>query len=99
MKVFLFFLSALTINTCLTEKKDSIEIQKNTQIDSEQKIVIVDDLVATGGTAIACAELFTDNFNIKHSNILILSVINLEDLGGRKLILNKGFAIQTIIDY
>ena len=77
----------------------SIEIQKNTQIDSEQKIVIVDDLVATGGTAIACAELFTDNFNIKHSNILILSVINLEDLGGRKLILNKGFAIQTIIDY
>ena len=77
----------------------SIEIQKNTQIQSNQKVVIVDDLVATGGTAIACAELFTENFDIKHSNILILSVINLEDLGGRKLILNKGFDIQTIIDY
>ena len=78
----------------------SIEIQKNTQINSEHdKIVIVDDLVATGGTAIACAELLSENFNVKNSNILILSIINLEDLGGRKLIQKKGFLIETIIDY
>ena len=77
----------------------SIEIQKNTQIKSNDKIVIVDDLVATGGTAIACAELLTENFNIKNSNILILSIINLEDLGGRKLIQEKGFLIETIVDY
>ena len=77
----------------------SIEIQKNTQIKSNDKIVIVDDLVATGGTAIACAELLTENFNVKNSNILILSVINLEDLGGRKLIQEKGFLIETIVDY
>ena len=77
----------------------SIEIQKNTQIKSNDKIVIVDDLVATGGTAIACAELLTENFNVKNSNILILSVINLEDLGGRKLIQEKGFLIDTIVDY
>ena len=42
----------------------SIEIQQNTNVNKDQKIVIVDDLVATGGTAIACAELFTENFNI-----------------------------------
>ena len=77
----------------------SIEIQKNTKIKTNQKIVIVDDLVATGGTAIACAELFTENFNIKNSDILILSVINLIDLGGEKLIKERGFSIQTIIDY
>ena len=77
----------------------SIEIQKNTQIESNDKIVIVDDLVATGGTAIACAELLTENFNVKNSNILILSIINLEDLGGRKLIQEKGFLIETIVDY
>ena len=77
----------------------SIEIQKNTQIKSNDKIVIVDDLVATGGTAIACAELLTENFNVKNSNILILSIINLEDLGGRKLIQEKGFLIETIVDY
>ena len=44
----------------------SIEIQKNTKVSSNQKIVIVDDLVATGGTAIACAELFTENLSLIH---------------------------------
>ena len=48
----------------------SIEIQQNTHAKDGQKIVIVDDLVATGGTAIACAELFTENFGIKESDIL-----------------------------
>ena len=51
----------------------SIEIQKNTVIQNNQKVVIVDDLVATGGTAIACAELFTENFNVKNSDILFIA--------------------------
>ena len=77
----------------------SIEIQKNTKVSSNQKIVIVDDLVATGGTAIACAELFTENFNVKNSDILILGVIDLTALGGSSLIRQKGYAIETLIDY
>ena len=77
----------------------SIEIQKNTNISKGQKIVIVDDLVATGGTAIACAELLTENFNVRNEDILILSIINLTDLGGSKLIKEKGFSIKTIVDY
>jgi|TARA_B100001741_G_scaffold252394_1_gene214313 adenine phosphoribosyltransferase len=77
----------------------SIEIQKNTKVSSNQKIVIVDDLVATGGTAIACAELFTENFNVKNSDILILGVIDLTTLGGSLLIREKGYAIETLIDY
>ena len=77
----------------------SIEIQKNTNISKGQKIVIVDDLVATGGTAIACAELLTENFNVRNEDILILSIIDLTDLGGSKLIKEKGFSIKTIVDY
>ena len=77
----------------------SIEIQQNTNIKKNQKIVIVDDLVATGGTAIACAELLTENFSVKNENILILCVIDLKELGGSKLISKKGFFIKTIIDY
>ena len=77
----------------------SIEIQKITDINENQKIVIVDDLVATGGTAIACAELLTENFNVKNKNILILSVIDLSSLGGSKLIKEKGFLIKTFINY
>ena len=77
----------------------SIEIQKNTNIMKGQKIVIVDDLVATGGTAIACAELLTENFNVRNEDILILSIIDLTDLGGSKLIKEKGYSIKTIVDY
>ncbi len=77
----------------------SIEIQKNTNIKKGQKIVIVDDLVATGGTAIACAELLTENFNVSNEDILILSIIDLTELGGSKLIKEKGFSIRTIVDY
>ncbi len=77
----------------------SIEIQKNTNIRKGQKIVIVDDLVATGGTAIACAELLTENFNVNNEDILILSIIDLPELGGSALIREKGFSIKTIIDY
>jgi len=77
----------------------SIEIQKNTKVEVNQKIVIVDDLVATGGTAIACAELFTENFGVKNSDILILGIIDLTALGGSKLIREKDYKIQTLIDY
>ena len=77
----------------------SIEIQQNTNIKKNQKIVIVDDLVSTGGTAIACAELLTENFSVRNENILILCVIDLKELGGSKLISEKGFSIKTIIDY
>ena len=77
----------------------SIEIQKNTNIIKGQKIVIVDDLVATGGTAIACAELLTENFNVSNQDILILSIIDLTELGGSKLIKEKGFSIKTLVDY
>ena len=77
----------------------SIEIQKNTEIKNTQKIIIVDDLVATGGTAIACAELITENFNVKNSDILILCIINLLELGGSKLIKERGYLLKTLIDY
>ena len=77
----------------------SIEIQKNTNIKNGQRVVIIDDLVATGGTAIACAELLTENFNVKKSNILILCIIDLPDLGGSKLIIDQGYNIETLVSY
>ena len=77
----------------------SIEIQKNTVVNESDRVVIVDDLVATGGTAIACAELLTENFNVKKGNILILAVIDLPDLGGSKLIANQGYEIETLVSY
>ena len=77
----------------------SIEIQKNTSISVKDKIVIIDDLIATGGTAIACAELLVENFDVKKENILVLAVIDLPDLGGSKKIDNQGYNVKTLISY
>ena len=77
----------------------SVEIQKNTQIKSSDRLVIVDDLVATGGTAIACAEIFTDYFLVPKENILILGVIDLPSLGGSKKILDSGYFIETLVSF
>jgi len=79
--------------------RTSIEIQKNTSITSDDRIVIIDDLVATGGTAIACAELLTENFGVLNENILVLAVIDLPDLGGSKLIANQGYSVETLVGY
>ena len=77
----------------------SIEIQKNTNIENGQRIVIIDALVATGGTAIACAELLTENFNVEKSDILILCIIDLPELGGSNLIKEQGYNIETLVSY
>ena len=42
---------------------------------------------------------FAANFNILESNILILTIIDLPELGGSSLIKEKGFKIETIVDY
>lgn len=64
--------------------KASIEIHKDA-IKPGQKVVIIDDLLATGGTAVAAAELVEKLGGIV---VKMLFVIELFDLGGREK-LNK----------
>jgi|TARA_B110000967_G_scaffold62790_1_gene64580 adenine phosphoribosyltransferase len=77
----------------------SLEIQKNTDIKTFDKIVIMDDLIATGGTALACAQLVHENFGVLKKNILIQAVINLPELSGSDLIKASGYSVQTLIEF
>ncbi|MDY3901974.1 adenine phosphoribosyltransferase [Peptoniphilus sp.] len=73
--------------------EDSIEIHKDA-IEAGEKIVIVDDLLATGGTAKACVNLVN---RLKGEVSSLVFLTELEKLGGRKTL--KGQRVYSIITY
>lgn len=77
----------------------SLSIQCNTPILSTDRVVIIDDLIATGGTAIACADILHNAFDVAKENILILAVINLTDLPGFATIVEQGYNVSTLIEF
>ena len=77
----------------------TLHIQRNSDLNKNDKIVIVDDLIATGGTAKALASLIAQCWNVPKENILILAVIDLPDLGGRAIIESDGFNVETLIEF
>ena len=77
----------------------AIEIQKNTLIKRTDKLVIIDDLVATGGTAIACADLLIENFRVPKHQIMVLAIIDLVGLKGSQNIRKSGIKIKALVCY
>ena len=65
-------------------------------IQKGEKILIVDDLIATGGTAIATAELCVE---LGASEVHTLALIDLPELGGSKKIKEQFGKVLTLIDY
>ncbi len=63
------------------------------------KIVIIDDLIATGGTALACANLIHENWNIPKDDILVLAIIDLPKLGGSAIIEDNGYTVKTLVEF
>ena len=76
-----------------------LHIQRNSDIKSNDKIVIVDDLIATGGTAKALASLIAQCWKVPKENILVLAVIDLPDLGGSAIIEEAGFNVKALIEF
>ena len=73
----------------------TIEVHKDS-INKEDDVLIIDDLIATGGTAEAGAKL------IKISNGKVagfIFVINLFDLGGCDKLIKRGYKVENLIKF
>tara|TARA_B100000579_G_scaffold315849_1_gene265396 strand:+ start:581 stop:1132 length:552 start_codon:yes stop_codon:yes gene_type:complete len=75
--------------------KATLEIHKDS-ISLDEKIIIVDDLIATGGTAEAAAKLVEQSGGKVEGFIF---VINLFDLGGKDLLEKKGYKVFSLLDF
>tara|TARA_B100000700_G_scaffold191102_1_gene210527 strand:+ start:8491 stop:9018 length:528 start_codon:yes stop_codon:yes gene_type:complete len=75
--------------------KATIEIHKDSVIDND-RILIIDDLIATGGTAEAGAKLVEMSGGKVAGFIFI---INLFDLGGNKMLKDKSYFTESLIDF
>ena len=73
--------------------KAEIEIHKDA-IKPGDKVVLVDDLIATGGTIQAAAKLVEE---LGGEVVKMIFLIELTDLGGRKLL--EGYDVASVVQY
>ena len=73
----------------------TIEIHADA-INKNDNVLIVDDLIATGGTALACIKLI-DKLNAKVSGCTF--IVDLPQLEGKKRIEEKGIEVQTLCSF
>tara|TARA_A100001011_G_scaffold7569_1_gene8676 strand:+ start:1457 stop:1984 length:528 start_codon:yes stop_codon:yes gene_type:complete len=75
--------------------KATIEVHKDS-IEKNDSVLIIDDLVATGGTAEAAAKLI----EISGGNVAsFVFVINLFDLNGSDNLTKKGYKVENLIEF
>ena len=73
----------------------TIEVHKDA-VSPDTRVLVVDDLLATGGTSRATIELFHE---IGATPIASIFLIELEALGGRSALESLGTGIESIIKY
>ena len=75
--------------------KATIEVHKDSIVNGD-KVLIIDDLIATGGTAEAGAKLV----EISGGKVAgFIFIINLFDLGGNKMLKDKSYFTESLIEF
>jgi len=73
----------------------TIEVHKDS-IGANDSVLIIDDLIATGGTAEAAAKLI----EISRGKVAaFVFVINLFDLGGSKNLIKNNYKVENLVDF
>ena len=84
-----------SVNFKLEYGNATLEIHKDS-IKPKENVLIIDDLIATGGTSEAGAKLVEKSGGIVSGFVF---VINLFDLGGKKFLEKKGYKAFSLIDF
>ena len=74
---------------------DKIEIHKDALVKGE-KILVIDDLLATGGTALAAAALIE---KLGGEVVEMAFIVNLPDVGGEKKLRAKNYTVFSLTDF
>ena len=74
---------------------DTVEIHKDA-FEPGTKVLLVDDLLATGGTALAAAALVEKLGGVVTEMAFI---VNLPDVGGEKKLLDKGYKVFSLTEF
>ena len=73
----------------------TMEVHKDS-IDENDSVLLIDDLIATGGTAEAAAKLI----EISKGKVAgFIFVINLFDLGGSDSLIKNGYKVENLINF
>lgn len=84
------------------EKKYTLEYASNTvQMHKDavlpgEKVILVDDLIATGGTAEATCDLIEE---LKGQIVGISFIVDLPFLGGSKKLEGRGYQVKSLVSY
>ena len=73
----------------------TIEVHKDS-IEENENVLIIDDLIATGGTAEAAAKLIEMS---KGRVAAFIFVINLFDLGGCDKLIKNNYKVENLIEF
>ena len=88
-------IETIGIDYALEYGSDRLEIDPGA-VRADAKVVIVDDLIATGGTALAAAQLVRSAGG-RVENALF--VIDLPDLGGATRLREAGVAVEALMEF
>ena len=74
---------------------DAIEVHEDA-ISKEDQVVLVDDLIATGGSINAAAKCIE---RLGGKIVKIIALVDLEGCGGKEFLREKGYTVRTVITY
>lgn len=87
--------STITEDYDLEYGSDTIEIHDDA-VAPGARVVLIDDLIATGGTAIAALTLLE---KVKAEVVACCFVVDLPDLGGSDKLKKRGCAVHTLVEF